>query len=223
MKNKNIRNIRILYLLVAGILILCLALFFGDVMQMHERPRVAQFPETNPTYAFRITDLITGNDLYLEEHPVENTAEGVIAHTHVNRYDVDIYTNDDRIGHDARIAWVMVLQSFGVLATAAILVLVTIVLVSFYRSAKHDVVFPARNIVLLTVVGLLLMATSLALDTSAYLERCVALDLLHGTEWQPDVHFTIHFTRILFGLTLVFMTQVFRIGRQLQEDQELTI
>ena len=57
MKNKHIRNIRILYLLVGGVLILCLGLFVGDVMQMHESPRVAQFPDTDPTYAFRITDL----------------------------------------------------------------------------------------------------------------------------------------------------------------------
>ena len=211
MKNNNIRNIRILYLLVAGVLILCLGLFFGDVMQMHERPRVAQFPDTDPTYAFRITDLVANDGIYLAERPVKNATDGVTAHTHIARYDVDIFTSDDRIGRDPRIVWVMVLQGFGILAAAAILVLTTIVLVSFYRSAKRDMVFPARNIVLLTVVGILLMATSLALD------------LLQGTAWQPDVHFTIHFTRIFFGLTLVFMTQVFRIGRQLQEDQELTI
>ena len=223
MKNKHIRNIRILYLLVGGVLILCLGLFVGDVMQMHESPRVAQFPDTDPTYAFRITDLEGGNGLYSAEQQVAGTPEGVTAHTHIDRYDVDIFSSDDRIVRDPRIVWVMVLQGFGVLAAAAILVLVVIVLVGFYRSAKRDVVFPARNIVLLTVVGILLMATSLVLDTSTYLERRVALDLLQGTQWQPDVHFTIHFTRIFFGLTLVFMTQVFRIGRQLQEDQELTI
>ncbi len=223
MKNNNIRNIRILYLLVGGVLILCLGLFFGDVMQMHDRPRVAQFPDTDPTYAFRITDLVANDGIYLAERPVKDATDGVTAHTHIARYDVDIFTSDDRIGRDPRIVWVMVLQGFGILSAAAILVLTTIVLVSFYRSAKRDMVFPARNIVLLTVVGILLMATSLALDTSAYLERRVALDLLQGTAWQPNVHFTIHFTRIFFGLTLVFMTQVFRIGRQLQEDQELTI
>lgn len=223
MKNNHIRNIRILYLVVAGILILCLGLFIGDVMQMHEEPRVAQFPETNPTYAFRITNLEAGPDIYTAERPVANTAEGVIAHTHINRYDVDIFTDDDRIGRDPRIVWVMILQGFGVVSAVAILVLVIVVLVSFYRSAKRDMVFPSRNTVLLTIVGVLLMVTSLALDTSAYLERRVALQLLQGTVWQPDVRFTIHFTRIFFGLTLVFMAQVFRIGRQLQEDQELTI
>lgn len=223
MNNNHIRNIRILYLLVGGILILCLGLFVGDVMQLHEEPRVAQFPETNPTYAFRITDLVAGPGIYNAERPVEGTSEGVVAHTHIDRYDVDIFTDDDRIGRDPRITWVMILQGFGVLAAVAILVLTVIVLVSFYRSALRGRVFLSRNIVLLTIVGLLLMATSLALDTSAYLERRVALDLLQGTEWQPDVHFTIHFTRIFFGLTLVFITQVFRIGRKLQEDQELTI
>lgn len=223
MKSNSIRHIRTLYLLFAGILLLCIGLFLGNVLHTDEEPRVALFPDTNPTYAFRITDLEAASAIYNSEHQVDSTAPGVTAHTHVSLFDVDIFTSDDRIGKDARIGWVMFLQGFGLVSVVAVFVLVVIVLISLYRSAKHGQVFPASNTLLLSVIGILMIATTLALDTSAYLERRVALDLLLGTPWQPDVRFTIHFTRIFFGLTLIFMAQLFRIGRQLQEDQELTI
>ena len=72
-------------------------------------------------------------------------------------------------------------------------------------------------------IGILLVVSSLCTDTSTYLERTLALELLRDTAWMPEAHYTIHFTRIFFGLTLIFLSQIFRIGRELQEDQELTI
>lgn len=223
MRNSSIGHIRTLYLVCAGILVLCIALTLGDVLRSEERPRIPHFPDTSPTYAFRITDLDANNAIYSMEHEIAGTAEGVTAHTHVNQYDVDIFTNDDRIGRDPRIAWVIVLQGVSILSLMAILVLVVIVLISFYRSARRGHIFPSRNIVMLTIIGILQTFFSLCLDTSTYLERRVVLDLLASTEWQPAVHFTIHFTRIFFGLTLIFLAQIFHIGRQLQEEQELTI
>ena len=223
MKTNTIKNIRTLYLLFAGILLLCVGLFFSHILHNEEEPRVAHFPETNPTYAFRITDLNAASTIYNSEHNVTHMPDGITAHTHINQYDIDIFTNDDRIGRDPRITWVFILQWLSILSTFAIFVLVVIILISFYRSAIRGQVFPVRNTILLTVVGILLIITTLSLDTGTYLERRVALDLLQGTPWQPDVHFTIHFLRLFFGLTLIFLAQIFRIGRQLQEDQELTI
>ena len=40
---------------------------------------------------------------------------------------------------------------------------------------------------------------------------------------MPQVRYTVHFMRIFFGLTLIFLSQIIRIGRELQEEQELTI
>ena len=223
MKNNGLRHIRTLYILFAGILILCLTLFLSNVFRSDEHSRLAHFPETDPAYAFRITDLAANDDLYDEEQVIEGTAQGISAHTHINRFEVDIFTDDDRIGSDPRIKWVNALQWLCLLSVAAIFVLVVIVLFSLYRSARRDQLFPKRNSMLLSVIGLLLTFTSLALDTSAYLEQTVIVGLLRNTTWQPEVHFTLHFTRIFFGLTLIFLAQIFRIGRQLQEEHELTI
>jgi hypothetical protein len=68
-----------------------------------------------------------------------------------------------------------------------------------------------------------MLVISLCHDLSTYLERTLARDLLAGTQWQPQAHYTVHFTLIFFGLTIVFLSQIFRIGRELQEENELTI
>ena len=64
---------------------------------------------------------------------------------------------------------------------------------------------------------------SLGMDISTYIERTLAYDLLQQTQWVPAVKVSIHVTRILFGLTIIFMAEVFKIGREMQEEQELTI
>jgi len=96
-------------------------------------------------------------------------------------------------------------------------------LVSFYRSSKQGKVFPIKQVSLLVVIGLLVIAVSLSSDTRAFLERQMAADLLAGTDWEPAVGFTIHFVNIFFGLTIIFLAHIFKIGREMQEDQELTI
>ena len=47
--------------------------------------------------------------------------------------------------------------------------------------------------------------------------------LLAGSSWEPQVTVQIHHTRIVFGLTIIFMAEIFKIGREMQEEQELTI
>ena len=227
MKNNGLRHIRTLYLLFAGILILCLVLFLSNVLHLSDHPQLTQFPKADPSYAFRITDLESGGPLYQQEQVIEGTPAGIKAHTHINRFDVDIFSTGEQPAvinlAAGEVRWVMVLQWISVVSLVVIFVLVVIVLFNCYQSARRGQLFPKRNTMLLTLIGVLLTLTSLMLDTSAYIERCVAVDLLQGTVWQPSVHFNLHFTRIFFGLTLIFLAQIFRIGRQMQEDQELTI
>ena len=223
MKYSNILHIRILYGLMGGILLVCLGLFVSDIFSSEEEPAVGRLAALNSDYAFTITDLRPSPSLYDVEHPVEGLPEGVSAHAHVGRYDVDVYTNSPETAKDRRLRWVLVLQIFNVAAVAAIVVLVVVALVSFYRSTKRGQVFPTKNVALLWVIGLLLVALSLSIDTGTFLERRLAADLLSDTRWVPQVRYTVHFMRIFFGLTLIFLSQIIRIGRELQEEQELTI
>lgn len=223
MKDKNISNVRILYGLFAGILLVCLGLFFSHIFYAEEEPLVGDLKAFNSHYAFTVTDLRSSAPLYAVEHPVEGLPEGISAHAHVNRFDIDCYTDDELIGSDPRLRWAAALQLFGVAALIAIVVLVVIALISLYRSAKQGRVFPRKVVALLLVIGLLLVALSLSVDTQTFLERRLAHDLLLGTQWVPQARYTIHFTRIFFGLTIIFLSQIIRIGRELQDEQELTV
>lgn len=221
MRHNNIRHIRLLYGLFASILLICLGLFVCNIIAAEERPQVAPL---NPSgIAFSITNIPVSEACYAEEYDVEGTAEGFTAKTHVARYDLDVYSDDTEVVSNPRLRWVLVLQLFELAAFAAILVLVIIALISFYRSAKAGRVFPAKNVSLLLIIGILLVVTSVCHDTSTYLERLLALDLVGDSNWAPEVHYTIHFTRIFFGLTLIFLSQIIRIGRELQDEQELTV
>ena len=49
----------------------------------------------------------------------------------------------------------------------------------------------------------------------------VLLTLCYTFIWHK--HFDIHFTLIFFGLAVIFISQIFRIGREMQEEQDLTV
>lgn len=223
MNNKFIAQLKLLYSIFAGILLVCVALFVVGVVSTEESPQAGGLSTAASPYAFSITDLRTDNTMHDMEQPIDLTGKSVKAHAHINRFDMDFYTRDGQVTGDPRITWVLVLQTFVVAAMAAIFVLVGITLVSLYRSAKRGHPFPARNASLLMVAGILLVVISLCVDTGTYLERTLARDLLAGTEWQPKASFTIHFTLIFFGLAVIFISQIFRIGREMQEEQDLTV
>ena len=212
-----------LYGLFGGIMLICLGLFFAHIFYAEEEPLVGELAAFNSKYAFTVTDLRSSAPLYAIEHSIEDVPEGISAHAHVNRFDIDCYTDDEVIGNDPRLHWATALQLVGMVALAAIVVLVVAALITFYRSAKQGRVFPRKCVTLLLVIGLLLVVLSLSVDTQTYLERRLAHDLLSGSQWVPQARYTIHFTRIFFGLTIIFLSQIIHIGREMQEEQELTV
>lgn len=224
MKTNKIRQIRILYTLFAGILLVCLGLFFSNVIASADGDQIVEIPQPEVyQHTFYITDLVADESVYAVAHPVAGTPEGLTASARVSEYTVEFSSNKGDYANDPRAAWILVLQWFVLFAKLAIVVLAIVVLISFYRSAKRGCVFPSRQVSLLVVVGLLVLAVSLASDTRVFLERRMAADLLQGTPWQPSMVFSIHFANIFFGLTIIFLSRIFKIGREMQEEQELTI
>ena len=73
------------------------------------------------------------------------------------------------------------------------------------------------------LIGILMLLMTLSMDYSIYLEREYAMTLLANTDWFPEHHFTIHFTRIFFSIIILFVAEILNIGYDIQEEQELTI
>ncbi len=222
-KKSAITRMRILYAFFMGVVVACIGLFFLNVFSDAEPLELVGTGENKGNYGMLITDLQSSQQLYRMDFPVEGLPEGLSATAKVNRFDIGFSSDNIEAVSSSKALWCEWLQVFCVLAGLAMTVLVVMALISFYINVRRGKVFPKKNITWLTWVGVLMILMALGMDISTYIERTLALSLLQDTLWVPAAKVSIHLTRILFGLTIIFMAEVFKIGREIQEEQELTI
>ena len=222
-KKAAITRIRTLYAIFIGVIALCIGLFFFNIINPADPLLTVQADGQDQDYGVIITDLHSSPELYRQSHDVEGLPEGMEATATVRTFDVDITGDDSQQLASSKANWCMWLQLFCILAGIAMTILIVMALISFYINVRRGKVFPKKNIAWLAWAGVLMIVMSLGMDVSTYLERTLALDLLAGSSWEPQVTIKIHHTRIVFGLTIVFLAEIFKIGREMQEEQELTI
>lgn len=222
-KKAAITRIRTLYAIFIGVMVLCIGLFFLNIINPADPLLTVQADGHDKDYGVIITDLHSSPGLYRQSHDVDGLPEGIEAAATVRSFDVNITSDDSRQLDSSKARWCMWLQVFCVLAGIAMTILIVMALISFYINVRRGKVFPKKNIAWLAWAGVLMIVMSLGMDVSTYLERTLALDLLAGSSWEPQVTIQIHHTRIVFGLTIVFLAEIFKIGREMQEEQELTI
>lgn len=222
-KKAAITRIRTLYAIFIGVMVLCIGLFFLNIINPADPLLTVQSDGHDKDYGVIITDLHSSPGLYRQSHDVDGLPEGIEASATVRSFDVNITSDDSRQLDSSKARWCMWLQVFCVLAGIAMTILIVMALISFYINVRRGKVFPKKNIAWLAWAGMLMIVMSLGMDVSTYLEQSLALELLADSTWEPQVTVQIHHTRIVFGLTIVFMAEIFKIGRQMQEEQELTI
>lgn len=222
-KKAAITRIRTLYAIFIGVMVLCIGLFFLNIINPADPLLTVQADGHDKDYGVIITDLHSSPGLYRQSHDVDGLPEGIDASATVRSFDVNITSDDSRQLDSSKARWCMWLQVFCVLAGIAMTILIVMALISFYINVRRGKVFPKKNIAWLAWAGVLMIVMSLGMDVSTYLEQSLALELLADSTWEPQVTVQIHHTRIVFGLTIVFMAEIFKIGRQMQEEQELTI
>lgn len=222
-KKAAITRIRTLYAIFIGVMVLCIGLFFLNIINPADPLLTVQADGHDKDYGVIITDLHSSPGLYRQSHDVDGLPEGIEASATVRSFDVNITSDDSRQLDSSKARWCMWLQVFCVLAGIAMTILIVMALISFYINVRRGKVFPKKNIAWLAWAGVLMIVMSLGMDVSTYLEQSLALELLADSIWEPQVTVQIHHTRIVFGLTIVFMAEIFKIGRQMQEEQELTI
>jgi hypothetical protein len=222
-KKAAITRIRTLYAIFIGVMVLCIGLFFLNIINPADPLLTVQADGHDKDYGVIITDLHSSPGLYRQSHDVDGLPEGIEATATVRSFDVNITSDDSRQLDSSKARWCMWLQVFCVLAGIAMTILIVMALISFYINVRRGKVFPKKNIAWLAWAGVLMIVMSLGMDVSTYLEQSLALELLADSTWEPQVTVQIHHTRIVFGLTIVFMAEIFKIGRQMQEEQELTI
>jgi multisubunit Na+/H+ antiporter MnhB subunit len=221
-KSSRIARIRTLYAILLGVIALFITLFILNVVSAADPIGVMNLGDQSKDYGLIITDL---------QRPVQNGSQTTIeglgdslsASVRTNTYDVTFQSDNEQLLNSSKVYWCFGLQLFSVLAFFLMIILTVITLISFYINVRRGKVFPKKNIRWLTWVGILMITMSLSMDACTWIEQSLAATLLAGTEWEPTTSMPIHIGRIVFGVTIIFMAQIFYIGREMQEEQELTI
>lgn len=221
-KTSRITRIRTLYAIIIGVMAAFIALFILNIVTAADPIEVASIGEQSRDYGLVITDLQrqSGNG---QEIASTGLGDSLSATIRLNRYNVTIASDNESLVTSGKAAWCMGLQAFSVLLSIVMVILAVVTLISFYIKVRRGKVFPKKSIRWLTWIGVLMILMSLSMDASTWIEQSLAADLLAGTPWVPSTNFPIHIGRIVFGLTIIFMAQIFYIGREMQEEQELTI
>ena len=219
----GINRIRTLYAIFIVVVVLCISMFFLNIVTAADPIEVAPGSHNGGQYGLVVTDLRSNPELYAREFEVDSAGDGLKATASINRFDVSIIADNPELLPTGKATWCMALQVISALVAIAIAVLVVVALVSFYISVRRGKVFPVKKIKLLTWVGVLMIAMSLMMDASTWMETSMISSLLSDTDWQPKGGIAIHITRIFFGLTIIFLAEIFKIGRDMQDEQELTI
>ena len=222
-RNNAIRKLRTLYAILIVIMGGCIALFIFNVVSPAEPLYLSGISETTKDYGVIVTDLNSSDRLYMEQHEIEGLSEGLSGTANVSRFNVNLQSDDPERLFSNGTYWCIALRIFGSLCAIATTVLVVMVLVSLYVNVRKGRVFPKRHIKWLAWAGALMIAFALCIDASTCIEQSVAMHLLEGSSWQPQATYQIHITRIIFGITILFVAELFYIGRDMQEEQDLTI
>lgn len=175
------------------------------------------------SYFLGVSDLPCPAVDSMHTYPIHGTAyEGDVL-ARVATFDMAVFSSHEELLDSPFVNWTMALQVFGVLSFWSIVVLVIILLANIHRAIRTGRVFQWRKVWVFRSIGILMLLMTLAFDTSLYLERRAAFEVLQSTDWVPEVHFTIHFTRIFFSLVILFVGELIRIGNAMQQEQDLTI
>lgn len=221
-QKSRINRLRTLYTIFIGVIAAFIALFILNVVTAADPIGVSGLGEQSKDYSITITDLQrkpVSDDIIA----VDGLGDSLSAHVSVNRYEVTIASDSENLLAPGKTTWCIGLQLFSALAFLAMLVLVVMTLISLYINVRSGTVFPKKRIRWLTWAGVLMIVMSLSMDVSIWIEQSLAATLLAGSDWEPSTAMQLHTTRIFFGLTIIFMAQIFYIGRDMQEDQDLTI
>ena len=109
------------------------------------------------------------------------------------------------------------------LSFIAIVVLMFLIIHSLRRSIREERTLEQRNVWLLRTIGALTILAELFQDIVNWRMAHRAAELLSGSDYAVDTMFHVSYTNIIMGILILFAAEVFAIGRNLSEEQRLTI
>lgn len=104
-----------------------------------------------------------------------------------------------------------------------IILLMYFIIRSVRRAIRQERPLSKNNVWLLRSIALLTILSELLSQTGLWLINTKAAEVLAGTGYTVDVAFHLNYSTLIMGILLLFAAEVFVIGRDLGEEQKLTI
>lgn len=140
----------------------------------------------------------------------------------INMLDIKVLSRGP-VGNEWTRALSFVLLGLGALLYGAVFVVLFIILGSLHRSSKTDNVFARSNITRTRWIGILLIGASVCVSTGEYLQKYLAAKLLEGTSYQIMPGMPVAFSELIIGVLILFMAEIFAIGYDMSQEEQLTI
>ncbi len=122
---------------------------------------------------------------------------------------------------DSPLIWLLMIAS--ALCFPAIIVLMFFIIRSVRRSIREEETLGQGNAWMLRAIALLTICSELLGQVSQWQMNCRAAEVLRGSGYTIDTNFHLNFGMLIVGLLLLFSAEIFKIGRDLSEEQRLTI
>ncbi len=119
--------------------------------------------------------------------------------------------------------WIYVLTLLSPILYLATIVLMFLIINSLRRSIREERSLDARNVWRLRSIGILVIVAELLQNVSFWYMARRAAELLEGSAYRVDTSLNISYSMIIMGIIVIFAAEVFAIGRNLSEEQRLTI
>ena len=215
-----------MYGLFFFIVLLCVALFMSNVVTAEDSyhfDNLRNQLQNEDRYGLMITDLRLADKSREDVLVSGATKDSTDVYARVNTFDITLVSPDEASVYPPQIRWTLALQIFAVVAFLSIFVCVVVLLFSFYKAIRQCRIFRKRSVLWIRLIGVLMLLMSLSLDLGTYLERQYAFQWLQDTMWTIESGFTLHFTRLFFGIIILFVGELLKLGYDMQEEQDLTI
>lgn len=119
--------------------------------------------------------------------------------------------------------WIYALTILSALFFPVVIVLMFLIIRSVRNSIREERPLEASNAVLLRSIALLTIASELCGEVGMWLMNRRAAEVLADTAYTVDTAFRFDYSVLVMGILLLFAAEVFKIGRDISEEQRLTI
>lgn len=232
-QTKNLERVRKLYwglfiMVVCMVALTALGFFHGAVAGVNTSAKV--FKEHRaPVFSMIDFDAKDGRDLSdFGTLAAAASDSAVSVYTRVNSYNLLVVGKEAQAVYTPKVigAEALILGGFG--CQIAVFVLLFMILGAIRRGLKKGTVFSRSVTRYMKLLGIMVVASTIASDVALYLLHLNSIDLL--AQYCPDSGLVLDagvpvssVSELFIGVVIMFLAEVFNIGYNMAEEQKLTI